>query len=98
MSHSRTCPVCLTPNAIIRPDAKTCSRECSKSWNKMSRNEQQARVASVDPAIQEAKLMKDLKSRPPQFVDEVIPDDVEGVDLEDIPASSDVMPKGILPE
>jgi predicted nucleic acid-binding Zn ribbon protein len=49
--HSRTCPVCLTPNSIIRPDAKTCSRDCSKAWNKMSRLEQQARLRTTNPSF-----------------------------------------------
>lgn len=51
-----TCPVCLTVDGVIRADAKTCSRHCSKTWNKMTQSEQQARLRALNPQSQVDKL------------------------------------------
>lgn len=51
-----TCPVCLTVDGVIRADAKTCSRHCAKTWNKMTQSEQQARLRALNPQSQVEKL------------------------------------------
>lgn len=55
-----TCPVCLTVDGVIRADAKTCSRHCSKTWNKMTQSEQQARLKALNPQAQVEKLKAEV--------------------------------------
>lgn len=64
-----TCPVCLTVDGVIRADAKTCSRHCAKTWNKMTQSEQQARLRALNPQSQVDKLKAQVFPTHPEVID-----------------------------
>jgi predicted nucleic acid-binding Zn ribbon protein len=94
MAYSRTCPVCSTPGSIIRPDTKTCSRDCSKLWGKMTRGEQQARIRAVNPDIDAEVTRLKAEIYKSRVVDEVVDEDKMLEESDDQPEDEPLIPSG----